>query len=342
MKLAIYSDLHIGRRMYRTDENNYNKYEQIGYKTLMHNVHVIKKFHPDLVINAGDIFDTPNPSVLAMNKYFQAQKVLETEGIPTMTILGNHDFAFNNRRNNCSAAEMATHTYFADYEIKEVIIDDILFVMMPYIYDTPANIENYLQQCMDIARNSTCTKKILITHGVTEKYYKDSFVSDPIMLSDELVELYNLVIIGHIHTPFEYKQKNTLVISPGAMIDYQAYEDRTGPIILDTDNWDYKRLSIKTPHIIKKSCTPENINDVLENVTEDIYHISYDGDTNVIDNDLFIKAKNKSVNLVIDVVQHIEETEDKKTLTTLDIYEWVGKNYPEYVNTFNKAKEVLD
>ena len=175
MKLAIYSDLHIGRRMYRTDENNYNKYEQIGYKTLMHNVHVIKKFHPDLVINAGDIFDTPNPSVLAMNKYFQAQKVLETEGIPTMTILGNHDFAFNNRRNNCSAAEMATHTYFADYEIKEVIIDDILFVMMPYIYDTPANIENYLQQCMDIARNSTCTKKILITHGVTEKYYKDSF-----------------------------------------------------------------------------------------------------------------------------------------------------------------------
>lgn len=341
MKLAIYSDLHIGRRMYRTDENNYNKYEQIGYRTLMHNVNVIKKFCPDLVINAGDVFDTPNPSVLAMNKYFQAQKMFESANIETMTILGNHDFAFNNRRNHCSAAEMATHTYFADYELKTVEKDGILFVMMPYIYDKAENITEYMNNCLDLANNSTCDKKILVTHGVTAKYYEDSFISDPIMLSNELVEAFNLVIIGHIHTPFEYKQKNTLVISPGAMIDYQAYEDRTGPIILNTDDWSYKRLSIKTPHIIKKKCNQDNINTVLENVTEDIYHISYDGNTDLIDNDLFIKAKNTAVNLVIDVVQkEIVEEKDTK-MSSMSIYEWVAKNYPDYVDTFNKAKEGL-
>ena len=38
MKLAIISDIHCGRRMYRTDENNYNKYEQIGYQTLHKNI----------------------------------------------------------------------------------------------------------------------------------------------------------------------------------------------------------------------------------------------------------------------------------------------------------------
>ena len=90
MKLAIWSDLHIGKRMYRTDENNYNKYEQIGYKVLMHNVNVIKKFCPDLVINAGDVFDTPNPSVLAMNKYFQAQKSFADANISgTAKVFGN-------------------------------------------------------------------------------------------------------------------------------------------------------------------------------------------------------------------------------------------------------------
>ena len=30
MKLAIWSDLHIGKRMYRTDETGYNKFEQLG------------------------------------------------------------------------------------------------------------------------------------------------------------------------------------------------------------------------------------------------------------------------------------------------------------------------
>ncbi len=339
MKLAIISDLHIGRRMYRTDENNYNKYEQIGYKTLQKIVTLIKNEKPDLVVNAGDIFDKPNPSVLAMNHYFKAQQQLNT--IPTMTILGNHDFAFNNRQNKCSAAEMALHTYFADYEIKSVEIDDHLFIMMPYIYDTTENIDSYLNECMTIVKNSSKQKKILVTHGVTEKYYRDSFISDPIMLSDELVELFDLVIIGHIHTPFEYKQKNTLVISPGAMIDYQAYIDRTGPIILNTDTMEYSRIHIKTPHIVKANCTEDTINDLLSEVEENIYHISYDGDTESIDNDLFIKAKNKSVNLVIDVVQHNEEEEVVKKHSSLNIYEWIAKNYPEYSDTFNKAKEVI-
>ena len=339
MKLAIYSDLHIGRRMYRTDENNYNKYEQIGYRVLRENIKAIKQEKPDLIINSGDVFDTPNPSVLAMNQYFLAQK--ELSDIPTMTILGNHDFAFNNRRSKCSAAEMATHTYFADYEIKTVEIDDHLFVMMPYIYDKPDNITDYLNQSMKIAKESSCSKKILVTHGVTEKYYKESFISDAMMLTDRHVEHYDLVIIGHIHTPFVYKQKKTLVISPGAMVDYQAYEDRTGPFFVDTKDMSYYRKMIKSPHIIKLNCTYKDINDKLKNVGENIYHISYDGDTDFIDNDLFIQAKNKAVNLVIDVVQHENEEETSKNTVSLDIYDWVSKNYPDYVDTFNKAKEVL-
>ncbi len=340
MKIAIWSDLHIGRRMYRTDENNYNKYEQAGYRALTECTNAIINERPDLLINAGDIFETANPSVLAMNKYAQAQRKFENENIPTMTILGNHDFSFPNRASKCSAPAMAHHTYFADYEIKTVIIKGILFIMMPYIYDTDDNIAKYLEQCENIARESTCEKKILVTHGVTEKYYKDHFISDHIMLSDSLVELFNLVIIGHIHTPFAYIQKNTLVLSPGGMIDYQADTDRTGPCIIDTDSWSLRKIKIKTPHIIKVNCTPANINDVLKNVTEDIYHITYKGDTNAIDNDLFIEAKNNTINLVIDVVEDVVEEKVEKKLS-LDIFKWVAENYPDYVDSFDKAKEAL-
>ena len=162
------------------------------------------------------------------------------------------------------------------------------------------------------------------------------------MLSDKLVELFNLVVIGHIHTPFAYKQKETLVISPGSLIDYQAHVDRTGPCFIDTDDWSFKRIKIKTPHIIKKDCDESNINEVLKNVTEDIYHISFKGDTSVIDNDLFIEAKNKTINLVIDLVEDEEVVkEEKETKLTLDLFDWVAKNYPDYKESFEKAKEAI-
>lgn len=341
MKIAIWSDLHIGRRMYRTDENNINKYEQAGYKALNQYSDVIIAEKPDLLINAGDIFDVANPSVLAMNKYAKIQMKFKKAGIPTMTILGNHDFSFPNRKSKCSAAEMAYHDYFADYELKTVEIDGILFVMVPYIYDTDANIDGYLKQVEDAALNSACDKKILITHGVTEKYYKDSFIGDKLMFSDKLVQMFNLVVIGHIHTPFAYKQGNTLVVSPGALIDYQAYVDRTGPCFVDTDTWTLRKEKVKTPHIIKKNCTEANINEVLRNVTEDIYHLMFKGDTSVIDNDLFIAAKNATINLVIDVVSEEETEEKEEKKLSLDIYQWVAENYPDYKEQFEKAKEAL-
>lgn len=341
MKLAIWSDLHIGARQYRTDENNFNAYEWAGYKALKENVKIIKDEKPDLIINAGDTFETPNPSVLAMKNYFEAMN--ELKDISTMTILGNHDFSFANMFNKCSAVSMATHTYFADYELKKVELNDICFIMMPYIYGKTDVIADYLNSCRKMALESKCSKKILVTHGVTERYYRNSFISDPIMLSDGLVKLFDLVIIGHIHTPYDYIESNkTLVLSPGALIDYQAYEDRTGPIILDTDTMEWHKIKVKTPHIVKLNCTDKDINDHLKNVTEDIYKITFDGDVNVIDNDLFIKAKNTAVNLTIDVVKHDEEakveTEEDLTIK-LDIYDWVKENYSDYYEIFKHAQE---
>ena len=339
MKLAIWSDMHIGRRQYRTDENNYNKYEQIGYRALNEYVRITKEAKPDLLINAGDTFEVANPPILAMTNYFNALRKLDS--IPTMTILGNHDFNFTNKKSGCSAVGMIDHTYFADYELKSFEINGILFVMMPYIYDTAENIEKYLADCKALADSSTLSKKILITHGVTEKYYKDSLISDPIMLSDDLITSFDLVIIGHIHTPYNYYQGKTLVISPGAMIDYQAYVDRTGPIILDTDTMKFEKIPVKTPHIIKKKCTSKDINEVLKNITEDIYQISYEGDVDDIDNDLFISAKTKAVNLVIDVIKHEEESTAPVETLTLNIYDWVKDKYPDYNDIFVKAKEAL-
>ena len=344
MKIAVWSDLHLGKRMYRTDENNINKYEQAGYKAAEQFVNTIIAEKPDILINCGDSFEIANPHVLPINIFARLQKKLHEAKIPLMTIIGNHEFSFANKKSKCSAAEMAYHDYFADYEIKTEEIDGILFVLAPYVYDTDANIEAYLNKIDELASNSTCDKKILVIHGMTEKYHRDNPMvsADKILLSDELAEKFNLVLIGHIHTPFAYKHKDTLVISPGALIDYQAYVDRTGPCFIDTDDWSFKRIKIKTPHIIKVECNKNNINETLKNVEEDmIYHISFKGDTSVIDNDLFIEAKNKTINLVIDVIPDEKIVEVAQKKLDLNLFSWVAQNYPDYKNQFEKAKEAL-
>lgn len=345
MKIAFGSDLHCGKRMYRTDETGYNKFEHIGYRVLKEYMKAIKDANPDIAVFAGDTFDIPDPPTLPIVRYAQALRILDD--IPTMAINGNHDFKFSNRKNKCSATDLVPHTYFADYELKLVEIDDVAFILMPYIYDTVDNIQTYINNCANLAKSTNCSKKILVTHGVTDRYFRDHFVDDPIKLSDEFVQLFDVVVIGHIHTPFEYWEGKTLVISPGGMIDYQAYVDRTGIVLLDTDTMKYERVLVKSPHIIKKNCDESNINKILDNVTEDIYHIVFDGNPEVINNDLFIKAKNKAVNLVIEPVQHEdtvvgneEEAEIKKSLMP-DLYSWVKLNHPDNAEDFEKAKNSL-
>ena len=342
MKVAIISDIHLGCKKYRSEENGFNKFEQAGYDAIDKYVDIILSEKPDLVINAGDVFEKANPSILAMTKYVQVQDRLKD--IPTMCILGNHDFSFANRLNNCSAAEMAKHTYFADYSLKAIEMNDILFVLMPYIYDNDENIKKYFDYCKEVTLKSTCKKKILITHGVTEKYYRDHLLNDHYMFfTDEFVSMFDFVIIGHVHTPFSYKQKNTIVLSPGAMIDYQAYEDRTGPVILDTDTFKFHKIKVKTPHIIKKTCNEETINELLSNVTEDIYHISYEGDVSAIDNDLFIEAKNKSINITIDVIENELENDENTTKITefMPLLKWVKENYSDYTEIFEKSLDSM-
>ena len=61
----------------------------------------------------------------------------------------------------------------------------------------------------------------------------------------------------------------------------------------------------------------------------------------VIDNDLFIEAKNKTVNLTIDVIEHEEEKAAIERSHAINIYKWIEEHYPEYIDTFNNAKEAL-
>lgn len=340
MKIAVLSDTHLCKRQYRTEEGFMNRFEKAIYDVFFEALHDIKKQNTDLLIWCGDIFDTANPSVISLNQFKQGLKIVED--IPSLMILGNHDFSFNNRGLDYSAVSLTEYkqTKLVEYDVDYYIQDDTLFVLAPYVYDTDDNIQEIWKQCHELVQKHSVRRKILVTHGVTEQFAdKNPALSDKFMVPTDLVQEFDLVLIGHIHTPFDYKDGDTLVISPGALVDYQAYENRTGPLYLDTETLEFRREILDTPHIVKKKLNEKNCNEILREVGPYIYNFTYDGDPSKIDQKLFDTAKKKAINITIELTKNKKE-EVKPSLET-NFYKWIKETYPDRLEVFLNAKNEL-
>lgn len=346
MKLAVISDLHLGQRMYRTEDGYLNKYEKAGYKAFEDNIRAIIKEQPDIIIYCGDIFDTGNAPILALEKFKVGLSKLRS--MTNLIILGNHDFNFNNKLNDCNAVDLVisdNNIILADYSIKTYEKDNFLFVLMPYLYAKQIDLEDYFQNCLSIARSSNACHKILITHGVTDNYVQRfPELQDKFLLSDELVNAFDEVFIGHIHKSFDYVDNGTLVVSPGALINYQEDHNTTGPVIMEFDQFgnriDYRKINIETPYLIKRELNEKTINPFLSKVTNKIYNITYNGDISKIDNDLFIKAKSKAINIVI-ALKQVENLNTTEIQDCGSFFDWIKNTYPDKLSVFQNAKNVL-
>ena len=85
MKICVFTDQHLGYRQYSQEET-----EQDFYDVFNQVVRAMIKEQPDLIINAGDIFHTKNPSPRAINQFQQGLDLID---VPVLSIIGNHTTA---------------------------------------------------------------------------------------------------------------------------------------------------------------------------------------------------------------------------------------------------------
>lgn len=105
MKLFHLSDLHIGKQLH-----HYNLAAE-QRKTLAQIVALAKSEHPDAILIAGDIYDTPVPSAEAVSvfdAFLSALCEIEPQ-IAVMIIAGNHDSA---RRIDFASSILAKHEVY--------------------------------------------------------------------------------------------------------------------------------------------------------------------------------------------------------------------------------------
>lgn len=93
MKIAHFGDLHFGFRAYnRTTAGGANQREADVAKVFRQAVSQVAERQPDLVVYAGDIFDTPYPTPAVMREALvRTQGVFQATGAVQVFVGGNHD-----------------------------------------------------------------------------------------------------------------------------------------------------------------------------------------------------------------------------------------------------------
>jgi exonuclease SbcD len=91
MKVLHLADSHIGYSAYnRLDENGYNQREMDVYDAFRQVIDFVLTNKPDLVLHAGDLFDSVRPSNRAISFVIEQLLRLSHAGIPAVLISGNH------------------------------------------------------------------------------------------------------------------------------------------------------------------------------------------------------------------------------------------------------------
>ena len=96
MKIAIVSDNHFGKRKFRKMTGSMNTYEYLNYKYNDEFANDIISSNVDLLLIAGDFFDTANPTTIALEKAQLFLDKITRNGIEAIMVGGNHDYSSRN------------------------------------------------------------------------------------------------------------------------------------------------------------------------------------------------------------------------------------------------------
>lgn len=234
MKIGIISDLHLGKRNYGIIELENDFYTQYHK-----NIQELIKNKVNTVIIAGDIFDTPKPSALAISQFQEGIRQLNQKNINVLNIIGNHTML--QTPHHIPADELFTNEF--DYQLlnenNKYTQDDIAIVGLPYHNNN--KLPELKEKIHKLAKEiKNYRLKILVLHQEFQEYC--GFSGAKLSIHDIPVQEFDIIICGHIH-----ERKSTLIdgtktfyIQPGSIERLNSSEalnefyNGKGIIIIDT------------------------------------------------------------------------------------------------------------
>ncbi|HDM36697.1 MAG TPA: exonuclease SbcCD subunit D [Candidatus Syntrophoarchaeum butanivorans] len=201
MRVLHVADTHIGYSAYRRVDSRLglNQREVDVYNAFTEFVNYAIETHPDLILHAGDLFDSVRPTNRAISHVLELLLRLSGEGIPFVVISGNHETP--RLRETGSVFKLFEHldgiypVYEGRYD--QIVLDD-LGVIVHAIPHTQTGIKNELEK---VDKNESFDYNILMLHaGISGvSVFKQGVFNEEIIDYNELMRDFDYIALGHYH-----------------------------------------------------------------------------------------------------------------------------------------------
>jgi DNA repair exonuclease SbcCD nuclease subunit len=251
MKLIHIADTHLGLAAFsRLDpESGMNLREKQIYDNFLSAIDVIINQKPDVLVHAGDIFDTVKPKTKAYTTVLEALERLSQAGIPLVIIAGNH--SMTKTRYTTSPYEVLTYhpseiTAAYKFRYEKVEIGDTLFHLIPNML----RVEDYRTAFEEIEL-SRKHNNVLVTHGLATaiKDKRLATVAEHELDSTILSENFDYIALGHYHRQCQITD-NAWYSGSTEYLTYGEIKDEKGGLIVDPGKHAVRHLELpKTPMV---------------------------------------------------------------------------------------------
>lgn len=275
MRMLHLSDLHLGKML-----ANYSLLEDQKY-CLKQIIDIIKIENVDLIIIAGDIFDTPIANSEALEAYDDfIERIIFDLGKKVIAISGNHD---SSKRLDIHKTFFRKNSYYliGEYNNEVITLEDkfgpINFYPIPYISLPKARIkynqdfQSFTQVYEYLLKDiNYVDRNVLITHCyASESTYEDEKIDGekPLTIGGNdamdarLFLKFDYVALGHLHRKHYVIDKK--IRYPGTFMKFSFSElkQKKSVTIVDlTDRLEIKEIELKHIHDFRI------INDYFQNI----------------------------------------------------------------------------
>jgi|SRR5208337_3669547 len=249
MKLIHIADTHLGLAAFsRLDpESGMNLREKQIYENFLATIDTIIQQKPDVLVHAGDLFDTVKPKTKAYTTVLEALERLHANEIPLVIIAGNHSMV--KTRYTTSPFEVLSYhksgikaAYKFRYEKTE--LQDTVFHLIPNMLRP----EDY-RTAYDQIEFSPDHTNVLVTHGLATQL-KDKRLAtvaehelDGTILSDR----FDYIALGHYHRQCQVTD-NAWYSGSTEFLTYGEIKDEKGGLLVDPAKHEVRHLELpKTP-----------------------------------------------------------------------------------------------
>lgn len=237
MKILHTGDWHIGKRLLR--KNLYD--DQVH--ALNQIVEYIKNNTIDVVIIAGDLYDTTQPSKEAMQLVNETLRAINIElKKPILIISGNHDSQarLSYASDWFKAMDVYIHTTF-DSAFTPISMGDIDFYLVPYFdvlesryyfdddsiethYDVYKKIVERIEESLDRTKKNIFVGHLFVRGGDESDSERTLFRGLNSEVSGSVFDSFDQVLLGHLHHPFAIDSEK--ISYSGSLVKYSFSEHK--------------------------------------------------------------------------------------------------------------------